>query len=122
MVTPPDLTQLRLKSIPSQPQDRRRTRLPRHKPGEKFLKGPIPWKWLTRAAQQRGRALHVALGLWFWAGIKGSGQVALSISRLSTLGVNRFAAYRGLAALERVGLVAVHRQRGRKPIVTILEG
>ena len=24
--------------------------LPRHKRGEKFLKGPIPWNWLTKAA------------------------------------------------------------------------
>ena len=118
----PNLTRLRLVSIKSKRPHLRRTRLPRHKPGEKFLKGPIPWQWLTKAAQQSGRALHVGLALWFWAGIKRSGQVALSISRLSMLGVSRFAAYRGLAALERVGLVAVHRQRGRKPIVTILEG
>ncbi len=121
MVPLPDPRQLRLTSVPSGPSGRRRTKLPRHHPGEQFLKGPIPWQWLTRAAQQPGRALHVAIALWFWAGIKGSGQIALSISRLSMLGVNRFAAYRGLAALERVGLVAVHRQKGRKPIVTILD-
>ncbi len=118
----PDLARLRLTSVETPRSHRRRTRLPRHKPGEKFLKGPIPWQWLTKAAQQPGRALHVGVALWFWSGIKKSGQVALSISRLSTLGVNRFAAYRGLAALERVGLVAVQRQKGRKPVVTILEG
>ncbi len=118
----PDLARLRLMSVKTPRSHRRRTRLPRHGPGEKFLKGPIPWKWLARAAQQPGRALHVGLALWFWAGIKRSGQVALSISRLSMLGVNRFAAYRGLAALEQVGLVAVQRQKGRNPIVTILEG
>ncbi len=116
-----DVTRLRLSSVPTQPPHRRRARLPRHKAGQKFLKGPIPCWWLTKAAQQRGRALHVALALWFWAGIKGSGQIALSISKLSALGVSRFSAYRGLAALERAGLISVHRQRGRNPIVTLLD-
>ena len=118
----PDLARLRLTSVETPRSHRRRTRLPRHGPGEKFLKGPIPWKWLERAAQQPGRALHVGVALWFWAGIKRSGQIALSISKLSALGVSRFSAYRGLAALERVGLVVVQRQKGRKPIVTILKG
>jgi len=44
--------------------------LPRHKLGEKFLKGPIPWDWISRAAKQPGKAVHVALVLWFLAGIK----------------------------------------------------
>jgi hypothetical protein len=34
-------------------------------------------------------------------------------------GVGRFAAYRGLAALERAKLVHVERHRGRCPLVTI---
>ncbi len=95
--------------------------MPRHRPGERFLKGPVPWQWLTRAAQQPGRALHVAIAIWFWASIIGSGQIALSISRLKELGVSRYAAYRGLAALERAGLILVQRHRGRKPIITLME-
>ena len=30
---------------------------PRHRPGEKFLRGPIPWTWLQQAARLRGSAL-----------------------------------------------------------------
>lgn len=97
------------------------TKLPRHKPGEKFLKGPIPWNWLAKAATQPGKALHVALTLWFLAGMKRSRTVSLATSYLSMLGVNRFAGYRGLKTLERVGLVSVVRHRGRQPMVTILE-
>jgi hypothetical protein len=92
---------------------------PRHKQGEKFLKGPIPWSWLATAAQQPGRALHVAIALWFLAGMKRTRTVSLSGLVLRALGVNRHAGYRGLAALERAGLVAVIRQPGRNPVVTL---
>jgi len=96
-------------------------RLPRHKPGEKFLKGPIPWDWLTHAAKLPGKALCVATALWFLAGVKGKRTVALSGIVLKDLGVKRNAAYRGLAALERAGLVSAIRHLGRSPIVTLLE-
>jgi hypothetical protein len=97
-------------------------KLPRHEPGQKFLKGPIPLNWLSLAASQPGKALHVALALWFWAGMKRSRQVTLSMSWLrATLGVDRHSGYRGLAALEVIGLVSVVRHQGRKPIVTLLD-
>jgi len=94
---------------------------PRHGPGERFLKGPVPWKWLEGAAQQPGRALHVAVAIWQLAGMRRSRCVALNLSRLGSLGVTRYAASRGLKALEAVGLVQVNRQRGRKAVVTILD-
>ena len=43
-------------------------RPPRHRSGEKFLKGPVPMAWLERAFVLPGKALHVALLLWFKAG------------------------------------------------------
>jgi hypothetical protein len=94
---------------------------PRHKPGEKFLRGPIPWDWLTLAAKQPGRALHVALELWHWVGIKGTREVSLSRAQMALLGVDRYASARGLRALEAAGLVSVVRHRGRHPIVTVLD-
>ena len=75
----------------------------------------------TAAATQPGRALHVALAIWFLAGIKRTPTVALSTSLLSSFGVDRYAGYRGLNALERVKLVSVIRHPGRLPIVTILD-
>ena len=96
-------------------------KVPRHKAGQKFLKGPIPLNWLSTAARQPGKACHVALGLWFWVGVKKSCEVALSMSWLKAIfGVSRYSGYRGLAALEKVGLVSVVRHRGRKPVVTVL--
>ena len=94
---------------------------PRHKPGEKFLRGPIPWDWLCRAAHQPGKALHVAIAIWFLAGIKDNRKLVLSNAVPRMLGVNRHAKSRGLKALERAGLVVVERQRGRSPLVTILD-
>ena len=95
---------------------------PRCRRGERFLKGPIPWPWLARAARQPGKALQVALALWLWAGITKCGVVALSLSRLDAdVGVSRDAGRRGLEALEAAGLVSVERHAGRKPVVTLLD-
>lgn len=93
---------------------------PRHQPGERFLKGPIPWRWLAEAMRLPGRALHVATVLWFRAGLTRSATVSLSLSKLQDVGVARTTASRALAALERAGLVEVVRAPGRRPQVTIL--
>jgi hypothetical protein len=97
------------------------TRPPRHKPGEKFLKGPIPLTWLAIAGEQPGKALHVGVALWHLAGLKRTQTVPLSASLLLTMGVSRHSGYRGLKALEGAGLVSIVRHPGRLPIVTILE-
>ena len=94
---------------------------PRHKRGEKFLKGPIPWNWLCRAAQLCGKALQVAIAIWFLAGIHKRREVKLSGAAVTDLGVSRYACYRGLKLLEKAGLISVHRAPGRKAIVTILD-
>lgn len=94
---------------------------PHHKQGEHFLKGPIPWKWMTRAARLPGKALHVGICIWYLAGMRRSGSVSLSMARLSELGVSRYAAYRGLKFLEQVALVRVIRHRGRLSKVELLD-
>jgi hypothetical protein len=94
--------------------------VPRHRPGGHFLKGPIAWDWLCAAANQSGKALHVAIALWYLVGVKRSGQVSLSGKSLRLLGVERHSAYRGLRKLEEANLVKVERHPGRSPIVTVL--
>jgi hypothetical protein len=117
----PDPDQLRLDG-PTTTVERPSKGVPRHRAGEKFLAGPIPLNWLSVAAMQPGKALQVALALWFWAGVKRSRQVPLRMSWLRTnFGVDRYSGYRGLAALERAGLVSVIRHRGRKSLVTLLD-
>jgi DNA-binding transcriptional ArsR family regulator len=94
---------------------------PRHREGERFLKGPIPWQWLCSASRLPGKALHVAIALWHLAGMTGSETVRLATSVLKPLGVSRYSGYRALRALEEAGLIAVTRRRGRNPIVRLLD-
>jgi hypothetical protein len=98
-----------------------KTKPPRPGPGEKFLKGPIPWSWISKGASLKGQALHVGIALWLLAGIKRSQSVALSNSVLQDLGVSRYSGYRALHALESAGLISVDRHAGRNPVVTILD-
>ncbi len=120
MKTKIDLEKLRLTEFGTKIVEEK-TKPPRHKKGELFLKGPIPMRRVQKAGQQSGKALHVAIELRFWSGIKKTNVIKLSITNLERLGVKRNSAIRGLAALENSGLVSVERHAGRKPIVTILE-
>jgi hypothetical protein len=94
---------------------------PRHRPGQKFLKGPIPLAWLEAAGGLPGKALLVGVHVWFQAGLRHSRSVPLNQSRLARPGMSDKTVRRGLKALERAGLVTVDRQPGRKPIVTLLD-
>jgi hypothetical protein len=116
-----DLESLRLGGDLVLPPLKPKPKLPHHHPGEKFLKGPIPLRWLTRATNLPGKAVHVALALWFQAGVEGSATIKLNLSRLQAFGVERSAASRALVMLAMRGLVSVSQRPGCAPIVTILE-
>lgn len=100
----------------------RPTRIPRHQSGQLFVKGPIPLAWLCAASQQPGRALSVAIAIWFLAGCTGKATVALGNELCKNFGIDRFAKRRGLDALASVGLVEVQHHRGRNPLVTLQNG
>lgn len=87
----------------------------------KFLRGPIPWSWLSRAGRLPGKALHVAVAIRFLDGFEQTGAVDLSPARLRELGVSRTAGYRALDALEGAQLVRADRHRGKAPRVMIIE-
>jgi DNA-binding transcriptional ArsR family regulator len=94
---------------------------PRHRPGEKFLKGPIPWSWITAAAALRGKALLVGLDLWREAGCRKARTVPLNLSHLAdTFDISRLTVQRALKALTGAGLVSVAERAGRPPLVTLL--
>ena len=117
---PLDLEQFRARRE-EKPRPAKRQRPPRHKAGEWFLKGPIPGAWLTRAAALSGRTLRVGLALWYLAGVKKSRAVKPTWDTWQRFGLSPDAGRRGLAALERAGLIAVARHPGRCPVVSILE-
>src|SRR5262245_9639020 len=93
-----------------------------HTPGEPFIRGPIPWRWVVLSATLPGKALSVALALWFQAMRLRPPRATISLPTqvLRDLQVSRQAAYRALQHLERAGLVRVQRKTGCRPLVTIL--
>jgi hypothetical protein len=94
---------------------------PRHRPGEAFLKGPIPWPWLVLAARLPGQALQVALLLWREAGCRKCRTVPFCLSHGRELGVTVGSARRALRHLEAAGLVRVRRPPGRGLEVTLTD-
>ena len=121
MTQQPDLKRLRLNSLAVHSSGQRNSAQRPTQAHGLFLKGPIPWPWLSAAARLPGRALHVAVGIRLLVGMKKTSRIALSVSWLAELGLSRHAAYRGLTALEGRGLVSVDRHLGRKPMVTVIE-
>ena len=89
-------------------------------PISKFLKGPVPWDWVERAALLPGKALLVGLAIWRLSGAMKSKTVRLGNSELIALGVNRSAKSRALKALENAGLVGINQRPGMLPVVTLL--
>lgn len=113
-----DIEQFRAKPGDVQPPMRRR-KVPRHKPGEWFIKGPIPGDWLVRASQISCRALRVGLVLWYLAGVHNTGEVKPTWQNWERFGLSPDAGRHGLRALEQAGLIKVERHSGRCPVVTI---
>jgi hypothetical protein len=85
-----------------------------------FLRGPVPLAWLASAATLRGRSIAVGVLIWFMVGLKKSTSVSIPTQRLREFGIDRYAFYRSLAALERAGLVTVERRRGAQARVAVV--
>ena len=94
------------------------TKPPRHRPGELFLKGPIPWRWLEQAARLPGKALSVSLVLWREAGRRRRRTIPISLASVG-LGLSKWAARRALRQLDGAGLVSVRHLPGKSLQVTI---
>ena len=92
---------------------------PRHRHGEKFLKGPIPLDWLSTAARLPGKTLHFALAMWFQAGISNRRKVTVGGKLCRQFGVGRKAASESVRRLENARLILVKRRDGCSPKLTI---
>jgi hypothetical protein len=95
-------------------------KLPRHRPGDWFLRALIPWTWLEAAAGLPGKALALSLCLWREAGRRRCPAVKLCLARVG-LGVSKQAARRALRELEAAGLIKVARRPGCGLEVTLLD-
>ena len=109
LTCPPEL--IHHSSRPTRPPQRVRGR---------FLKGPVPFDWLSMAAKLPGRAFHVGILLWFLAGMTARLTVTLTGATTRSFGLDRDAKSRALRSLEAAGLVTVRRRPGQNPDVTII--
>lgn len=86
---------------------------------DQFIRGPLPMTWLERAALQPGKALAVAMLLWFMKGMIGDEPIAVSAKLLNRFKIGRKAGARALEALKKSGLIEVDRGKGRQSRVRI---
>jgi hypothetical protein len=80
----------------------------------------LPLEWTILASGLPGKALHVGIVLWFYAGVSKSLMVKLTRSRLRRFGIHPETGRRALTALEQASLVSVQRQGHQSPTVRIL--
>jgi hypothetical protein len=81
----------------------------------------IPWRWLELCSRLPGKTLSVAALIWLQRDLKQTPTITLPSAALARCGVDRRTMYRGLLRLEALGLIAVSRRPGAKPIITIVD-
>lgn len=107
-------------SLKKAPEIDPRGPLLRHKKDEWFLKGPVPFSWLTTAGKLPGKALHVGMMIWLYAGFNNQRHLRFPLSRVQPTVIDRYAASRGLQELEKAGLISLSHKPGQSYVVTIL--
>ena len=95
-------------------------RPPRHRAGSWFIKGPIPFDWITSAAELPGKTLATGLALWFEAGRTKTRCVKVTPRLLAMFAIERHTGRRALQRLADASLVSLICKKGRCPVVTIL--
>ena len=96
----------------------------RRSPPQPYLCGQPPMTWLARAHTAGKAAIATGIALWLKRGLQGGKNVPIRVdsSLRRSMGLTHDQARRGVRALERAGLLEVHRGgRGRCAEVTIIE-
>lgn len=89
---------------------------------EPFLKGPIPIAWLSRAARLPGKAINVALAIFWLRGMNADERIKLNRKTLGLFYVSADAASDALRRLEENGLVRLHKSPGQRHLIEVLPG
>jgi hypothetical protein len=102
---------------------RSRRKPPRHRPGDPFIRGPIPFDWVATASRLPGASLRVAIAYRFHAGRfrfrYGKRWDRSAIAR--GLQISDRSARRGLRTAELAGLLSASREPGCKLMVSVLD-
>jgi hypothetical protein len=96
-----------------------KTKTRRTKP---FLKGPVSWDWIERAATSKNRStVLVGLVIWYLSGRQQTTTgVVLCAKQTEKLSLGRKGFTKGLQDLTRLGLIRTEKQPGRCVRVEIL--
>jgi len=76
--------------------------------------------WLTVAAKLPGKAINVAVALWWLHGMAGGKPFKLTQMALTAMNVERDAERAGLVRLEQAGLIQVERKPGQRPRISVV--
>lgn len=87
---------------------------------QRFLNGPISMSAIQSAARLPGKALALYLATHHRCSLLGQKKVSLPRGFLGQLGIRKDAKARGLACLERAGLVRLEKCLGRPVKVELL--
>jgi hypothetical protein len=115
-----DLDQLRL------PADRignleSSRRPPRHRPGDPFIKGPIPYAWIESACRLPGSGLRVSMACRFLC-CRFRAENRWGLDAIAKgLRISGPSARRGLHSAELARLLAVEREPGCKLAISVLD-
>jgi hypothetical protein len=107
-------------ALPAETTTVRRAILPRKIQKRQLHFVKVPWAWIerlknTKSANTYRLALHLLYLHWKRQGASFS----LANSGLAMEGVTRYAKWRAIRELERLGLILVERRSRKSPIVTI---
>ncbi len=86
----------------------------------RFVQGPIPLSWISKAAQLPGKSVNAGLACWYLMGLKKSYTFKLSNMVASEFGLNKDSKARSLKHLEEAGLIRCTRTIGRSVVIEVL--
>ena len=95
--------------------DRAVTRMSR-----RFVKGPIPLPWLSKALELTPSAVKCALALFYQRGLSSSDTFKIEPARFRELGIADTARRRGLRELEEHGLVRLQKDHSKSPVANLI--
>ena len=101
-------------------QEKKMRTAPQRPKYKSFIKGPIDFDWMKKAASLPGKASLVGIAIWFVAGMAKSNTFTIQGQVLNDLGISHKAFNRALNKLAEIGLITVNRKPGRSPEITLL--
>jgi len=85
-----------------------------------FIKGPIPMDWISAAAKLPGKAIHVALALYWMGGMNPQKRFKITRRALDLFNVSDDAYRDALLRMEAANLIRVSRSPGQRAQVEIV--